>query len=82
MKFIKYIINEGVKNTHKITIDLRDPDNQMSLFLEKIKKHAGPGHSFSVIVDPDESKENGGSESYYFDGDGSFYIDKLNVEEL
>ena len=74
----KYL-NEGIppEKLVKIRIELRDPDGSMAKFLEEIKTRANVGHSFSVLID----KEGDNPISIGFDGDGSFYLQKFEVEK-
>ena len=68
------------KGFTKIEILVRDPEKEMTKFLQKIQRHANPGHSFIVIVDPDQGKADGGSEHFSFDGDGSFFLKEILVD--
>jgi len=67
------------KDFVKIELLVRDPDNQLVKFLQKVRRHANPGHSFVVVVDPDLGKADGGSEKFSFDGDGSFFLKDIIV---
>lgn len=60
----------------EITISLRDPDNQLIRLIDHIGRAAGPGHSFSVVVDPDDSEYK---REFFIDGDGSFFIQDLKM---
>ena len=60
----------------EVTINLRDPDNQLILLIDYINRLSGPGHSFDVVVDPD-MREN--RKSFFIDGDGAFYIKDLKM---
>ena len=64
-------------NRTKIEIEVIDPDNQLIRLIDYISKLSAPGHSFSVVVDPDTQDEK----SFGIDGDGSFYIKSLKVNE-
>lgn len=61
----------------KIRIELRDPDESMIKFLDEIQRRANVGHSFSVEIDMDSDEPA----KVYFDGDGSFYIQNIEVEK-
>lgn len=52
-------------------VSCRDGEGSLLRLINAIKKLANPGHSFSVVVDPD-SKD---SETVFIDGDGS---DRIN----
>jgi hypothetical protein len=71
---------ESDKDLTKIEIVVRDPDNELVKMIEHIRALSSPGHSFSTIVDPDASKEEG-QESFYFDGDGSFFIKEIKMNK-
>ena len=58
----------------EITVQLRDPDNQLVKMIEYIKGAANIGHSFEVVVDPDMREYR---KSFFMDGDGSFYIKEV-----
>lgn len=70
----------------KIEVVVRDPDDQLVKLIEYIKRNAGPGHSFEVIVDPNDSENK---KSFFIDGDGPFFIEIIrknstvytNIEE-
>ena len=55
----------------KITITCRDQDNSLKDLLAYIQKIGNIGHSFSIIVDPDDRKY---IHKFGWDGDGGDYI--------
>lgn len=57
-----------------ITIEVRDPDNQLIRLLDYIKGVANVGHSYDVVVDPHDKEYN---KSFGIDGDGAFYMYKI-----
>jgi hypothetical protein len=64
----------------KIELFVNDEDNQLGSFLAYVKKISGVGHSFIVVVDPDDSEYR---KKFSFDGDGAFSIQKIiGVKEL
>jgi predicted ABC-type ATPase len=65
----------------KILVTLRDPEHSLQRFLEWLKRHANPGHSFVVIGDPGYSEEEEGKQRFGFDGDGAFYVHDIEVTE-
>ena len=71
------IVCEGVRPCKTIIITCNDPDNSLEDLLNYIKINGNPGHSFSIIVDPD-SKES--TKKFSWDGDGSDYIKDIKVE--
>jgi len=57
-----------------ITIELRDPENQLVKMIDHIMHSANIGHSFEVVVDPDMKDYR---KSFFMDGDGPFHIFKV-----
>jgi hypothetical protein len=62
------------KGYDKLTIILRDPNDQLVKMLYDIMSKANPGHSYEVVVDPDDSEYR---KSFFIDGDGAFFIKKI-----
>jgi len=50
---------------------------ELAPLLEYIGKNGNPGHSFEIVVDPDDSEKR---ESFFFDGDGSSHINLDSVK--
>lgn len=46
--------------------------------IEYIAGIGNSGHSFEIVVDPENSDTK---KNFYFDGDGSDYIDEVSVED-
>lgn len=70
---------EVVPETYKsIKIELSDPDSQLEELIKFIKANSDPGHTFSVVVDPDDSEK---SNSFTIDGDGSFRISSIEIKD-
>lgn len=70
-----FIIKEGPIPDSRITIEyVGDESNGLVDLLDYIKKQAGIGHSFSVVVDPGDSEYE---RKFGFDGDGSFRIARI-----
>jgi hypothetical protein len=63
----------------KIEILVRDPDYQLVKMIDHVRRLAAPGHSFSVVVDPDVTEAEG-KQSFGMDGDGSFYIKDIKLD--
>lgn len=61
----------------KITILCRDYDNRLENLLNKIKSTGNIGHSFDIVVDPDNEDHK---ETFGWDGDGSDYIEDIKIE--
>jgi hypothetical protein len=66
------------KDMYKYEITCRDPDGTLKDMIEHIGKLGNTGHSFSIIVDPDITKEEG-KRTFEWDGDGSDYIHEVKV---
>lgn len=67
-------IEERVKPSDEyieITVNVRDLENSLIKLIDYIQSKANPGHSFEVVVDPDDSEYR---KSFYMDGDGTFFI--------
>lgn len=66
-------IQEGVTPSHYITIECTEQAAKDTLLplLEYLKRQAGIGHSFPIVVDPDDSEYR---EKFYMDGDGAAHI--------
>jgi hypothetical protein len=55
----------------KITLDVDDEDGRLEALLLYIKENSEGGHSFDVVVDPDDPEL---TQKFYLDGDGAFRI--------
>jgi hypothetical protein len=72
-----------------ITIKCADGENTLKELVEFIKANGNGGHSFSIDVDKEyadnpnvsEHRRNGGK-TFYWDGDGSDYIEEIKVEKI
>ena len=62
-----------------ITILVDDQDEQLEKFLKLIKIASQIGHSFPVVVDPDDSEYK---RDFFFDGDGAFKIRDMKIRNL
>lgn len=47
--------------------------------IERLKRWGNPGHSFEIVVEPDQTKENG-KRNFFFDGDGSHKIHEIKID--
>jgi len=63
-----------------IKIEVIGSDNEGSLMklLEYIQSNGNTGHSFEIIVDPEDERK----ESFFWDGDGSDYIKDIKKTDL
>jgi len=69
-----------VENLHRISIVCRDQENSLYKLLEYIRRIGNQGHSFDIVVDPDNSECK---QNFSWDGDGSdkiFSIEKTSAE--
>lgn len=62
----------------KIYIEVRDPEDQLIKLIDHIRRASSPGHSFEVIVDPNDKEYR---KSFFIDGDGAFFISKLEKDK-
>jgi len=76
MKLRKFISEQ--QELDKIEIRLRDPDDQLLNLLKHLQVSANVGHSFNVIVDPDNKEHRG---EFGIDGDGMFYLKSIKKVE-
>lgn len=60
----------------KITIEAVDPDNALFKLLSYIREIGNTGHSFSIIVDPDNRDCR---KTFGWDGDGSDRINEITI---
>lgn len=77
-KNIKWIQSRTTMDFKKVVVEVNDPDDQLVKFLEAVRDTANPGHSFPVIIDPDNSETR---QEFGFDGDGSFHIKDIKVSK-
>lgn len=66
------------ENEKRIIITCRDAENSIENLIRAIQGTANPGHSFPVVIDPDDS---GYRQEFFIDGDGSDYIGDITIEE-
>lgn len=80
VKMFESFLNEGAveKEMHVYEIVCRDPDGTLKEILDTIMAVGNTGHSFDVVVDPEE-KEKLGERTFNWDGDGSDYIKEVKV---
>ena len=62
----------------KITLLVRDEDDNLEKILDDIKKSGNIGHTFDIVIDPDEK----GGRKYGWDGDGADHIHYIKVETM
>jgi hypothetical protein len=75
---VKFFSEEKLELAHdaKIVLDVDDEDGQLKKLLEYIKANSEVGHSFGVVVDPDDSEL---TKKFYIDGDGAFRIRDITM---
>lgn len=66
-------IQRGITPNYVITIECTEQAAKDTLLplLEYLKRQAGIGHSFPIVVDPDDSEYR---KEFYMDGDGAANI--------
>ena len=65
-------------NYNKImTVEITDPDDALYSLLSYIKEIGNTGHSFSIIVDPENSDTK---KTFGWDGDGSNRIYEIKTQ--
>jgi hypothetical protein len=69
-------VPDGMK---RMTIIYRDSDNALKQIIEGIQDLGNCGHSFSIVLDPDNPSE---SIKCGWDGDGNCYIDKITIDPV
>lgn len=74
-------IEKARKTSKRIIIDCDDVDDSLEKLLNCIKETGNVGHSFTIVVDPDSSKKNGGNQKFGWDGDGRDFIGNITVEK-
>ena len=62
----------------RIIITCRDTEKSIENLIRAIQGTANPGHSFPVVIDPDDSDY---CQKFFIDGDGSDYIGDITIEE-
>ena len=67
------IFNESEKS---LQLSISDSEGQINKLLSTIQHYTSIGHSFKVVVDPDDSEYE---RSFYIDGDGSDKIFDIEV---
>lgn len=60
----------------KIEIECRDTEGELSKLLAWISRSGNVGHSFEIIVDPENKDFN---MRFFWDGDGSDHIGDITV---
>lgn len=76
---IKTKVTAQKKEYKKITIIARDQDDNLENLLTKIQQTGNIGHTFSIVVDPDNTDYK---ETFEWDGDGSDMIKDIIVEPV
>lgn len=83
-KLVKESLNESLNETLKeydiIEVKVRkDSGENLKEILDCIKNCGNVGHTFNVVVDPDE-KEGLEERKFCWDGDGSDYIESVVIK--
>ena len=72
------VVTEAIRPSKVITIQCRDNDNTLEDLLNYIKSNGNTGHSFSIVVDPDDKERR---KEFGWDGDGSDSIRDIKVKQ-
>lgn len=72
----EYLIENSSSSFKKIEIIVRDRENNLEELLNYIKDIGNVGHSFSIVVDPENSSTK---KNFDWDGDGHDYIKSIKV---
>lgn len=79
--FLKWTLEEEAEPEHAadsvVEVDLDDEDGQLQKLLAYIRKNSSVGHSFGVVVDPEDREL---AKKFYIDGDGAFRIRSIKVD--
>jgi hypothetical protein len=72
-------LKEGFEyDQKKLTLYVRDPDNTLEELLLYLKRIGNQGHSFAIVVDPDQH----GGKTFHWDGDGADSIGSVDVSKF
>jgi len=74
----KVIIRKAKSGRKKYTLTVKDTDKNLIELLEYIKGIGNAGHSFEILVDPDDKDY---TKSFGWDGDGSDKIFDIKEED-
>lgn len=77
-KILLEMTEEAKKQCEQITLLVRDPDKNLEKLLDCIKSYSTAGHSFPIVVDPDDSEMR---QEFYIDGDGADSLLEINIKE-
>lgn len=71
-------INEDLE-TKFLGLVISDPENQIRQLLNVIKSYSTAGHSFNVVVDPDDKDRR---KEFFIDGDGNCKLSDIQNVKL
>lgn len=77
MSKLKKYLNEEEQEFKEIELKVRDREGTLEELLNYIKDIGNIGHSFEIVVDPDNSEYK---KTFGWDGDGADYIKNIKVE--
>lgn len=66
------------KDMYIYKVVCRDSEGTLKELIEYIGANGNGGHSFEIVVDPNMTKEEG-KRSFFWDGDGSDRVEKVEV---
>lgn len=70
--------NKTYENCKTITLTTRDLDNNLEELLNTIKSYSTVGHTFTVVIDPDDEEYR---KQFYIDGDGCDQLYEIKVDK-
>lgn len=80
IKLVKESLLTETVETEQVIVNVRKGSGEnLKKILDCIKGVGNAGHSFSVVVDPDE-KEQLSERTFGWDGDGSDYIESVEIK--
>lgn len=73
---------EPADGDYEIKIVARNPEGTLVKLLDHIAASGNTGHSFSILVDPDLPKADGGQVLFGWDGDGPDMIKSISSKQV
>ncbi len=65
-------------DTEQVIVTVRKGSGKnLKKLIEYMKDIGNPGHSFGIIVDPEDGERK---KNFYWDGDGSDYIESVTIK--
>lgn len=73
--------DEFISGLVKIELIVDDSEGELQKLLKHLEWTGNAGHSHSIIIDPDASKEDG-QQKIFWDGDGADRIKSIKVTKI